>query len=153
MTVDPGLGSEAKLYYNSADYMTPTWVEIDNVQNLTLDPGLSVVDETIRADGTYKAHGRGPDDPAVSLSMLWDPTDAGLTQMLAAKNNRTPIELLILDGPVVPAPGDTSQGLRGSFHVSKFNMPQPLDGPQIVELELKVGRSDNPPEWFSVTTP
>ena len=49
------LSENAKLYYNSGSYASPTWVEICNVKDVTLSLEKDEVDVTTRCSGGLKS--------------------------------------------------------------------------------------------------
>ena len=49
------LGMEAKLYRNTGTYATPTWVEMLNVKDLTLNLEASEADVTTRGNAGWRA--------------------------------------------------------------------------------------------------
>jgi hypothetical protein len=46
---------EARLYRNTADYASPTWAEVTNVKDVTLNLEKGEVDVTTRANGGWRA--------------------------------------------------------------------------------------------------
>lgn len=113
-------GRETKLYYNSATNATPTWVEIKRARNVqyTDGPGLSEVEFH---GGQATASIPGYDKFSGSLEYVRRRgTDTVYAALLAARRNRTPIELEFLndDISVVGATGWRAPVLLGEFSES-----------------------------------
>jgi hypothetical protein len=54
------LGMEAKLFRNSGSYASPTWAELDNVKDLTLNLEAGEAGGTTRGDNGWRGAGGSP---------------------------------------------------------------------------------------------
>ncbi len=74
------LGIDAKLYYNTGTYETPTWVELTNVRDVTLSLERSEADVTTRANAGWRATAPTLKEATIEFEMQWDTEDAGFTR-------------------------------------------------------------------------
>lgn len=146
------LGLDAKLYRNTSTTETPTWVEIQNVKDVTLNMEKGEADVTTRAAAGWKQSVATLKEATLEFDMVWDPGDSGLTEIMDAFMQNTSIELAVMDGPIPPAAGQTSQGLRALWTVLKFAPNQPLEEAVTVSVSLKPTYGSTP-EWLTETTP
>jgi len=70
------LGMDAKLYRNTGDYATPTWVEVSNVKDVTLNLEKGEADVTTRANAGWRATVGTLKDASIEFQMVWDTVDA-----------------------------------------------------------------------------
>ena len=141
------LGKDAKLFRNTGSYGTPTWDEIDNVNDLTLNIELDEADSSIRGFGGYATA-----EPTLMVNSLeWgmnhDPADTDWEAVRAAVFGRSALELLALNG----ANSAGSQGFRASFKFFKFGHGQPLRGIQQNSVMAKPCIAANAPSWHTVS--
>lgn len=66
------LGMEAKLYRNSGTYASPTWTEIQNVKDLTLNLEAGEADVTTRGNAGWRATIASLKDGSIEFDMVWD---------------------------------------------------------------------------------
>mgnify|MGYP002625510861 FL=1 len=92
------LGLEAKLFRNSGSYASPTWEELPNVKDLTLNVEAGEADASTRGNGGWRATLATLKDGSIEFEMIWDTADAGFTAIKDAFFNNTPIEFAALDG-------------------------------------------------------
>ncbi|MCL4193205.1 MAG: hypothetical protein KJZ87_15825 [Thermoguttaceae bacterium] len=142
------LGMEAKLFRNSGSYASPTWAEMDNVKDLTLNLEAGEADVTTRGNNGWRATVASLKDGSIEFEMVWDTADAGFTAIQQAYFGNTPVEFAVMDGPITQA---GSQGLRASFSITKFSRNEPLEEAVTVSVTAKPTYSDNPPEWMTVS--
>lgn len=143
------LSEDAKLYYNTGSYATPTWTEITNVKDLTLSMDKGEVDLTTRASGGFNEFGDGLIDASVEFNILWDSSDTAFTALRTAFFAKTSVECLVLDGPSATA---GSQGLRATMMVKSFTRNESLGEALMVDVTLRpVKNSDAAPAWFTAS--
>ena len=142
------IGLEAKLYRNTGTYESPSWAEMTNVRDLTLNVEKGEADVTTRG-ATWRLTRATLKDAGVEFEMLWDTADAAFTAIQQAFFNGTSLELAIMDGDVAAA---GSQGLRATFEVMNFSRSEPLEEAMTVSVTVKPTSADNAPEWLTVTT-
>jgi predicted secreted protein len=143
------LGLDAKLYRNTGNYASPTWVEVENVKDVTLGLSKSEADVTTRKNGGWRAIVGALKEGVVSFEMLWDTADTDFQAFLDAWLNDTSIEVLCLDGSV-SAGG--SEGLRATFSVIQFERQEPLEEAIKVAVTIKPTYADNAPSWHIVAS-
>lgn len=141
------LGLDAKLFRNTGTYATPTWDEIANVRDVTLNLEAGEADVTTRGNNGWRATVATLKDGSIEFEMVWDSADTDFTAIRDAFLNKTAVEMAVLDGDVL----DTgSQGLRASFMVTSFSRNEPLEEAITVSVTMKPTYSANPPEWMTV---
>ena len=92
------LGMEAKLYRNTGSFAAPTWVEMTNVKDLTLNLEAAEADVTTRGNAGWRATIAALKDGSIEFEMVWDPADAGFTAIQDAYFNNTTVEFAVMDG-------------------------------------------------------
>jgi len=142
------LGMEAKLYRNSGSYSTPTWVEMPNVKDLTLNLEAGEADVTTRGNNGWRATVATLKDGSIEFEMVWDTADAGFTAIQQAYFGNTPIEFAVMDGGITAS---GSQGLRATFSITKFSRSEPLEEAVTVSVTAKPTYAEHAPEWMTVT--
>lgn len=152
------LGFEAKLYRQSTGTreawpegsgVPASLVEITNVKDLNFSQDHEEVDVSTRAGGGYKQTAAGLKNASIEFGMVYDTADAGFLAIQAAYQARANIALAALDGDVEVA---GTQGLWADWQVIGFQKSEALGEAQMVNVTLKPGRSDVPPEWVTVQT-
>lgn len=141
------LGMEAKLYRNTGSYAAPTWVEMTNVKDLTLNLEASEADVTTRGNAGWRATIAALKDGSIEFEMVWDPTDAGFTAIQDAYFNNTTVEFGVMDGDIVSS---GTQGLRATMSITKLTRSEPLEQAITVSVTAKPTYSANAPEWMTV---
>lgn len=142
------LGLDAKLYRNTGDYDTPTWVEMTNVKDLTLNLESGEADVTTRANNGWRATVATLKDGSIEFEMVWDTADAGFTAIKTAWFGNTSIEFAIMDGGITET---GSQGLRATFSITKFSRNEPLEEAMTVSVTAKPTYAEHAPEWMTVS--
>jgi len=140
------LGLDAKLFRNTGTYQSPTWTEIGNVRDVTLNLETSEADVTTRANNGWRATVATLKDASIEFEMVWDSADANFTAMREAFLNNTSVELAVLDGPAA-----SGQGLRATCMVTKFSRNEPLEEAITVSVTVKPTYSTNAPSWMGGT--
>ncbi len=141
------LSESAKTYYNTASYATPTWSEISNIANLSLNLDKDEIDLTTRGSGGFKEFVDGLIDAGIDFDLVWDTSDAAFTAIQTAYFAKTAVEFLILDGDE----GTTgSQGLRVTCMIKKFSRSEQLGDALKVDVTIRpVKNSDAAPAWYT----
>lgn len=138
------LGLDAKIYRNSATYESPTWVEIDNVKDLTLNLTKEEADVTTRANNGWKAIVASLKEGSIDFEMVWNKSDSNFQALLASFLTNSVIDFLILDGPYDTA---GSEGLRASCQVFNFSRAEQLTDVLRASVTIKPTYSAHPPVW------
>ena len=142
------LGMEAKLYRNTGTYAAPTWVEMLNVKDLTLNLEASEADVTTRGNAGWRATIAALKDGSIEFEMVWDTGDADFTAIKDAFFGNTSIEFAVMDGDVA---GSGSQGLRATMAITNFSRNEPLEEAITVSVTAKPTYAEHPPEWMTTT--
>lgn len=143
------LGMDAKLYYCVAGIgATPTWTELTNVKNVTLNLQKGESDVTTRANNGWKASATTLKEGSVEFEMIWNTGDAGFTAVQTAWMNNTLIGLAVMDGGVAVV---GSQGLWADCNIINFTRDEPLEEALTVKVTAKPGFSVNAPIWKTVS--
>jgi hypothetical protein len=140
------LGKDAKLYYNTGTYGSPTWNEVTQVRNVTLSLTTSEADVTTRSNSGWRAMAPVLKDGSLGFDMVYDNTDTDYEKFRDAFHNQTLVELLIVDGAYNVS---GNEGVRGSFMVSKFDRKEELENAIIIEVTCRPGLAANPPATFT----
>ena len=140
------LGLDAKLYRNTSVYATPTWDEITNIRDLTLNLEAGEADVTTRGNNGWRATVATLKDGSIEFEMIWDSEDPDFTAIRDGFLNKTAIELAVMDGGILVT---GSQGLRASFMVTSFSRNEPLEEAISVSVTMKPTYSANPPDWMA----
>lgn len=143
-------GLDAKLYFCAAGIgATPTWTELTNVKNVTLNLQKGEADVTTRANNGWKATAGTLKEGSIEFEMVWDTADAGFTALKDAYFNNSLIGLAAMDGPVATV---GSQGLWADCMVIDFSRDEPLEEALSVKVTAKPTYSANPPIWKTVAS-
>jgi hypothetical protein len=145
------LGLDAKLYFCAAGIGgTPTWTELTNVKNVTLNLQKGEADVSTRANNGWKATAATLKEGSIEFEMVWDTTDAGFTAIKDAWFNNTKIGFAVMDGGITVA---GSQGLWADCAVIDFTRDEPLEDALTVKVTAKPTYSNNAPQWKTITVP
>ena len=135
------LGMDAKLYRNTGTYASPTWNEVKNVKDVTLNLEAGSADVTTRGNGGWRANIATLKDASLEFEMVWDTADAGFTAIKNAFFGNDPIGFQILD--------ETSgQGLQADFSITNFSRNEALEEAITVSVTAKVTYSATAPSWI-----
>ena len=141
-------GLDAKLYYCVAGIGgSPTWVELSNVKNVTLNLQKGEADVTTRANNGWKATAGTLKEGSIEFEMVWDTADSGFTAIKNAYFNNTIIGLGVMDGGIAV---NGSQGLWADCSIIDFSREEPLAEAIKVKVTAKPTYSANPPIWNTV---
>lgn len=140
------LGLDAKLYRNTGSYGSPTWNEVKNVKDVTLNLEAGSADVTTRGNGGWRANIATLKDASLEFEMVWDTADDDFTAIRTAFLTNAAIEFAVLDGPVATS---GSQGLRASMAITNFSRAEPLEEAIKVSVTAKPTYAANPPEWMT----
>ena len=139
---------DAKLYYCAAGIGgTPTWSELTNVKNVTLNLQKGEADVTTRANNGWKATAATVKEGSIEFEMVWDTTDAGFTAIKTAWFNSSIIGIAAMDGPIAT---NGSQGLWADCQVIDFSREEPLEEAITVKVTVKPTYSANAPIWKTI---
>jgi hypothetical protein len=142
------LGLNAKAYRNTASWASPTWDEVTNLKDVTINLEAGDADVTTRGGGGFRQSVGTLKDGSVDFQMVWDTADADFTAFKDAFFNNTSIELAFMDGAIATT---GSQGLHADFSVVNFSRSEALEEALMVDVTVKITKSDNTPEWLTVS--
>ncbi len=142
------LGMNAKLYYNTGSYASPTWTLISNVRDLTLNLERGDTDITTRGGGGWRQSVATLADGSIDFGMVWDTADTVFTAIKNAFVNNTTVEFLALDGLQATT---GSQGLRATMAITSFSRNEGLEDALTVDVSAKTAYADNAPEWYTAS--
>jgi hypothetical protein len=146
------IGLDCKLYRNTGTYASPTWNEIANVADVTVQLSKGEADTSTRASG-WKTRKGTLKDASIDFQLKFVPGDTDFAALLASYTGNSSIELLALDGLLATT---GSQGLRAVCEVFNFQQGQPLEGAVAFDVSAKPTPSfanDGAaivPTWFTV---
>lgn len=141
------LGMEAKLFRNTGDYASPTWVEMQNVKDLTLNLEAGEADATTRGNAGWRATIAALKDGSIEFEMIWDTADADFTAIKDTFFGSTDLEFAVMDGDVAAS---GSQGLRATMSITNFSRSEALEEAISVSVTAKPTYAVNPPEWMTI---
>lgn len=141
------IGLEAELHENTASWATPTFAEMDNVQEITTTIDAAEAEFKHR-NLTWAEYERGILQAGVDITVLYDGSDADFQTLRDAFLNKTDLELFVADGdPTVSG----TQGLRAEFRVMSMERSEPLEEGLGVTFNVRPAKAaTNKPEWHQV---
>lgn len=140
------LGGECKLYRNSGTYGSPTWNEITNAVDVSLDASKGAGEFKTRADA-WVAFAAGKISAGLNVKYVYDPGDDDWSVLRDAFLNNTVIGFAMMDGAIATT---GNQGLRIDCQIHEFPIDQPLEEGVTVQIKLMPAISDNAPAWYTV---
>ncbi|MFQ5733186.1 MAG: phage tail tube protein [Planctomycetaceae bacterium] len=145
--MDNILGLDAKLYHNTGTYALPTWAEIEDAQDVSLNLEAGEAEAKRRGSGGWAETIAALKEASIEFGLLYRPSDPDFGVLRDAYLNRTAIDLLVLDGDVATS---GSQGLRAVCHITNFSREEPLEEAVTISVTAKpTPNSDSPPVWFT----
>ena len=152
VTVNVVAGKDCYAYGNTGTHGSPTWVETGNIQDVKLGDAITLYELKLRKNRPFSTN--------VPTLLGWNPSfkiadiasDPLMLALVVAQNAGSCIDMLFLDGLVIPASGNTSQGMRADWTVEKMDRSESGDEAVMYDVSLKPGQTANVPAWFSVTT-
>lgn len=139
------IGIEAKLYRNTGSGGSPTWSEITNAREVTLNLEAAEVDATRRGSGGWREILSGLKDASIEFELVYDPEDAHFQAIKDAYFQNDTLEIAALDAPVA----ENGEGLRAVMSVINFSRNEPLEEVLTVNVTLKPAPNETPPSWMS----
>jgi len=156
MAVDVEIGYESSLYINTGTYGTPTWTEITLARDVTANQAVDRIDVTSRitARNGFRANGYGLRELGWSFDMLvpaGGEVDTAYSALIDAQNDRTPVDILHVEGGLVSVDGLTAtRAVCGVFGGEKG---EPLADASTRSFELSFAlNSDQDVPQFGTTS-
>jgi hypothetical protein len=141
------LGLDAKLYRNTGSFASPTWNEVINVKDLTLNLEAGEADVTTRGNNGWRATVATLKDGSIEFEMVWDTEDMDFAAIRDTFLNRAAMEFAVMDGGIAVA---GSQGLRATCMVTNFSRNESLEEAITVSVTVKPTYSVNAPIWMVI---
>lgn len=142
------LGLDAKLYRNTGTYASPTWNEITNIKDVTLNLTKGEANVSIRGS-SFRLRKGTLKDASIDFNLLWDTDDEDFTAIQEAFFDGTTIEILAVDQAYNTV---GSQGLRATVEVFTFTRNENLEEALNVDVSLKPTYATNLPEWYTYSS-
>ena len=139
------LGMNAKLSRNTGTFAVPTWSEIKNVRDLTLNLESGEADVTTRGNNGWRATVATLRDASVEFEMVWDTGDAEFEAIKDAYFNNSSVTLGVFDQDNTVT---GAQGLHAVMTVSSFSRNEALEEAITVSVSVKPTFSTDAPEWL-----
>jgi hypothetical protein len=141
------LGLDAKLYRNTGTFASPTWNEVINVKDLTLNLEAGEADVTTRGNNGWRATVATLKDGSIEFEMVWDTEDLDFAAIRDTFLNRGAMEFAVMDGGIADS---GSQGLRATCMVTNFSRNESLEEAITVSVTVKPTYSVNAPIWMVI---
>lgn len=142
------LGLDAKLYFCAAGMSgSPTWTELTNVKDVTLNLETGEADVTTRGNAGWRANVATLKEGSIEFEMVWDTEDAGFTAIKDAYFNNAAIAFGVMDGDMATA---GSQGLQADFAITNFSRNEPLEEALTVSVTAKPTYFTVAPAWVTI---
>lgn len=135
-------GMDAKLLYKVGGVgEAGDFIELTNVRDVTMGNEKGEADASTRGNNGFRARVGTLKDLTIEFEMVWNTDDAGFTALREAYDANALIGIQCLDGT-------GGQGIQADMEVMSFTRTEPLEDVIKANVTLKVGFSDNPPEWI-----
>jgi hypothetical protein len=143
-------GKDFVLYYNTGEsYVTPTWVEVKNVRDLTRNLESALADASVRGS-VFRLQVPTLKDFSLEFQMVYDPEDDAFNDFEDAYFEDEEVEFLVLDGPIGT---EGSRGIRFEGLISNFTNNEALEDVGLTDVTVVPGYvPENPPRRVSVVT-
>ena len=115
-------GKDTYLYYNSATYASPTWVEMVRARNVQVTRGAATTEVEFHGASTISnIHGYSSFSGSFEYVRKLG-TDAAFAALESARDNKTIVDIIHLNGPeTVTSPTDASKGWRAPVILGEFS--------------------------------
>ena len=143
------LGFQAITYRNKASYASPDWGNVRRIRDNVLSIAIGEWDASNRGGGGFEEFLPTLIGSGAEFSLLQGTSAADLADFNAFRDaalNRTPIEMLILDGTISVS---GVQGLRVTMAVFSFTRNEALRDGIAYDVSVKPTPADNPPQWIT----
>lgn len=124
-------GGEFVLEMNTGTLLSPVWVKVVGVKEVTRSGETGKADVTTRDNDGFRAWIPTLKDVGLEIQMVYDPTNSHFLFLENAWLNKTQVQFRSLDGPS-NVPG--SKGMKMVTVITNFSEPQPLEDAVIVSI-------------------
>ena len=128
-------GREAKLYHNSGTVASPTWVEIKEARDLSLNMTADNFEVSDR-NTKFKMYGHGQIDVEISGKMTYRTNNANCETIRGLFLTGCGAEFALMSNRIDGTNGP-AEGIRGGFQVFTNSMEFPLADGATVDISLK----------------
>ncbi len=142
------VGQTCKFYRNTGTFASPTWVEINNVQNLKIGSSRTKAAAPTRAS-IYNKSLVGQLDLVISFQMPRDVSDTDFTTLRTAFLAGTTVGFAYAAGAIATP---TTRYVKLECKIVKMDEDEPLDAACMVDVELVVA-ADSTNDPTEATTP
>ena len=139
------LGMEGRLYINDGSYEVPTWTQMGNAKDVTINLEKGDADVTTRDNNGWRASVGTLKDGGIEFDALWLSKHLGFRRIKRAYFRGTPIEIAAMDGDI-SKPG--VEGLRATVAVMNLSRAEPLEEGISASVSMKPTVSDHAPIWY-----
>ncbi len=137
------MGIDGKLYFCAAGIGgTPTWTELTNVRNVTLNNTKAEADATTRTNNGWKAVVATLKEASIEFEMVWDPADTGLVAIYTSYMTNSVLGIACVDGDIT---GQGANGFKADCMVSSVSREENLEGVMTLKVTVKPTYSANAP--------
>ncbi len=126
---------------NSATFVTPTWVTVNNVKDVGVSKGKSMSETTTRGDGGFKTFIGTVKEFGLEFEMNADDADDDYAALADSYWTNAAVDLLVLRGPNTAG----TKGVRLQMEVETFDEKQDLEGHVVVSVKLVIRKTENAP--------
>src|SRR5664280_1975436 len=139
------MGIDGKLYFCAAGIGgTPSWTELTNVRNVTLNNTKAEADATTRNNNGWKAVVATLKEASIEWEMVWDPADTGLVAIYGSYMANTVLGIACVDGAMT-GEGAAPNGFKADCMVSSISREENLEGVMTLKVTVKPTYSANAP--------
>lgn len=139
-------GIDCKVYINTGTYVTPTWAEWACVRDTTLSLTYDETDATCRGSGGWRQSAVTLASMEVSGSAIKEKADPSFIAMELAAQQKTVMDILVLDGGRLSADTD---GWRLDAQIFSWTENQAYEDIVTVDFSIKPARSEHAPTAVS----
>lgn len=111
-----------------------TWIEVDNVRDLTLNLETGEADITTRANSGWRATLATLKDGSVEFQMVWDSADSNFEAIKDAWLSSSLIAMAVMTGDIED---NGEEGLAANFSVTNFTRNEALEEAIVIDVTLK----------------
>jgi hypothetical protein len=142
------LAINAKVYRNTATWGTPTWVEVPELENVSVDPRY-VESASNSRDSPFERIAATMVVVSVSARLKSKPGNTNYEALMDAFALRTVVDLLILDAASTTV---GARGIRGDCYLTAAGSDQSITNRLYQALEIRLADTDNLPKFAAVAT-
>lgn len=141
------LGLNCIAYRNTGDYGSPSWNEVPNAKNVTLNLEKGEADVSVRGNNGWRAVAGTLKNASVDLEIQYDPEDADYEALRDAFFDNTNIDMAFVDGDINES---GTEGLRAEFVVMNMTRTEALEESVMTTFTLRPALTGNAPYWLEV---